>query len=426
MTAGQQQRLAAAGEHQRSEPAATAAPQVTGRPVATVAAARATARTTATRQARPARAPRVGRTEPVAVPSAPAAAPTAAEPPPERPAERNPLDLPVLRIVCWQLAVVLALLGIGGPWPVAVACVLAAAALLAWTAVRVRGRWLSDELTLRARWLLRRRALELPEAAGGRVLLQVLAPGAVVRTVELAGTTAGAVSRREELLAILRPVGTGPAALAEVALSGALLADTREPGAAQPAIRLQLVLHRGPRQADQTRAWLAVRALRDPSFADDTELLAALNSTVRTLHRTLRRAGMGIAALTEPEVLATLVALTHTGPGRGTIREERRYWRAGPITQVGVRLTGLGARPLRARLHTLYQLLDAAPGAARTIAITVPEHTAVLRVAATTDAAADAAAERLLRIPARGMRLERMDNEHAPAVAASLPIGGNP
>ncbi|QUH03923.1 hypothetical protein HUO13_26680 [Saccharopolyspora erythraea] len=348
------------------------------------------------------------------------------EPPRERPVRRERLELPVLRIVCWQLALVLAFLAVGRPWPVVMACVLAAAALLAWTALRVRGRWLSDELTLQARLLLRRRDRDLPETEGGRVLLETLAPGAAVRTVELAGTPAGVVSRGEELLAVLRPVGADRA-LADLALSGALLADTGEPGAALPAIRMQLVLHRGPRQADRTRMWLAVRALREPGFADDTELLVALNSTVRKLHRKLRGAGVDVAALTEREVFATLVALTHTGPGRGAIREERRFWRAGPIAQIGVRLTGLGARAPHARLHTLHQLLDAVPGAACTVAVTVPEHSAVLRLAATNDAHADAAAERLLRMPAaRGLRLERMDNEHAPAVAASLPIGGNP
>ncbi|WP_206077852.1 type VII secretion protein EccE [Prauserella endophytica] len=420
MTAQQQQQSVAA------EARPVAAPGAAARPVATVAAA---TRTVAARprpstpQPKTERRPQTRNDSP-----APETVHTGlpAEPPRERPRQRESLDLPVLRIVCWQLALVLAFLAIGRPWPVVTALLLASATLLSWTALRYRGRWLSEELTERARLLLRRRQRDLPDAEAGHLLLRALAPGSAARTVELAGTSSGVVSRTEELVAVLRPVDTGPAVLAQLALSGALLADTGEPSPALPAIRLQLVLHRGPQQTDHTRAWLAVRALREPNFADDAELLVALNNTVRRLHRKLRRAGLGATALTEPELLSTLVALTHTGPGRGTIREERRHWRAGPITQVGIRLTGLGARPVQARIQALHRLLAAVPGTACTIAITAPEHAAVLRIAATTDAAADAAAERLLRMHLPGLRLERMDNQHAPAVAASLPIGGNP
>ncbi|WP_245960035.1 type VII secretion protein EccE [Prauserella flavalba] len=419
MTA-QQQRQSVAPE---ARP--VAAPGAAARPVATVAAA---ARAVAAHP-RPATRPKTGQrnhTRPAAPVPSPVHTGLPAEPPQDRPRQREPLDLPVLRIVCWQLALVLAFLAIGRPWPVVTALLLTSATLLAWTGLRYRGRWLSDELTERARLLLRRRQRDLPDTEAGHLLLRALAPGSGARTVELAGTSAGVVSRTGELVAVLRPVDTGPAVLAQLALSGALLADNGEPSPALPAIRLQLVLHRGPQQTDHTRAWLAVRALREPNFADDADLLVALNNTVRRLHRKLRRAGLGATALTEPELLSTLVALTHTGPGRGMIREERRHWRAGPITQVGLRLTGLGDRPVQARIQVLHRLLAAVPGTACTIAITAPEHAAVLRVAATTDAGVDAAAERLLRMHLPGLRLERMDNQHAPAVAASLPIGGNP
>ncbi|AXB48428.1 hypothetical protein A4R43_12230 [Amycolatopsis albispora] len=351
-------------------------------------------------------------------------------PPPPPPARRRPLELPVLRIVCWQLALVLVVLAIGRPWPVATGLLLAAAILLTWTAVRVRGRWLSDELMSTARLLARRRTRELPETGGAAALLSGLAPSAGVRTVELAGIPTGVISRFEELLAVLRPVDIAPVALARFALSGAPLADisdtSTDTGTTLPAVRAQLVLHRGPRPAEETRAWLAVRMLREPNFAEDGELLVALGNTVRKLHRKLRGAGLAAAALTEAELLATLVGLSHTGPGRGSLREERRYWRAGPVAQVGLRLSGLGTRPLPARLDVLHRLLAAVPGVACTISITLPEHTGVLRVAATADAVVDAAADRLLRLPVPGVRLDRMDNQHALAVAASLPIGGNP
>ncbi|MFC4003765.1 type VII secretion protein EccE [Prauserella oleivorans] len=426
MTAQPHQGVTAPAGYVRPEPA----PRATGRPLATVAAA---ARATATRPRPPAAPPRPAGTGTTRTRPHPAAVASTVRvghtdvPPRERPARREPLELPLLRIVCWQVAVVLVLLAIGRPWPILTALLLAAVALLAWTAVRVRGRWLSAEATLRARLLLRRRRCDLPGAHAADVLLRTFAPGARIHTVALAGSPAAVVSRNEELLAVLRPAGADPAALAELALSGALLPDAADPQAlAPPAVRLQLVLHHGPQQTEHARAWLAVRAVREPGCAGDADLLVPLTNAVRRVQSTLRRAGLAVVALTGPELHATLVALTHTGPGRGAIREDRRYWRAGPIAQAGLRLTGLAARSPRARVHTLHRLLAAAAGTARTVAVTVPEYAGVLRVAARLDATADAAADQLRRTLPSGLRLERMDDQHAAAVAASLPIGGNP
>lgn len=431
LTVGKQQKLAAASVA-RPEQAGKATSRGSTLPVTTVAAA---ARAAAARQpvARPAAAETVVRdrpettTAPIPVQHAQLAGQTVPSPPRERPAHREPLGLPVLRIVCWQLALVLVFLAAAGPWPVVIVLVPTAVALLGCTAVRVRGRWLSDELAQRVLLLLRRRERDLPGADGARLLLGTLAPGASVRTATLAGTPSGVVSRAEGLVAVLRPAAAGAAALVEFALSGASLGEAAEPG--QPAVRFQLVVHRGPRQADQTRVWLVVRAVRDPAFADDAPLLAAVSNTVRKLHRRLRRTGLAgglLTALTEDEILATLAALTHTGPGRAAIREHRRYWRAGPIAQAGLRLSGLGTRSPVARVRALHHVLAAVPGTACTVSVTVPGHAAVVRVAATTDAAVDAAAQSLLRTPPPGIRLERMDNQHAAAVAASLPIGGTP
>ncbi|MEU6642754.1 hypothetical protein ABZ863_09395 [Saccharomonospora sp. NPDC046836] len=433
MTVREQQDLAAAGGQTRPEPVATGKTRAVERPVATVAAAvhataqrRPVARPAAAVQDRPEAA-----TAPFPVQHAQQAGQALpVSPPGERPPRREPLDLPVLRIVCWQLALVLVFLAVGRPWPVVTVLVPAAVALLACTAVRVRGQWLSDELAQRVLLVLRRRERDLPGADGARMLLRILARGASARTAVLAGTPSGVVSRAEELVAVLRPADVGAAALAEFALSGVALADTTgatEPG--QPALRFQLVVHRGPQQTDQARAWLVVRALREPGFADDAELLVAVSNAVRKLHRRIRGTGIAVGtltALTEREVLATLAALTHTGPGRGAIREDRRYWRAGPIAQAGIRLSGLGPRSPMARVHLLHRVLAAVPGTACTVSVTVPEYAAVVRVAATTDAAVDVATGWLLRTPPPGIRLERMDNQHAAAVAASLPIGGNP
>lgn len=347
--------------------------------------------------------------------------------PPRSGRHRSP-RLPVLRVVCWQLCLAAVVVAVGSPWPARWGLLLGAATLLALSGSRVRGRWLSDALVSVARFRLRRHDRDLdglsPDECG-RVLLRALVPGACVHTVELAGRPAGVVSRGEELAAVMRPVGDDTAAFVRLALSGSLPTDA-DPGPPRPGVRSQLVLHRGPQPGEVTRVWLTVRAMRDPNLATDAELLVALNNTVRKLHRALREAGLGAVASTETEVLATLLALTHVGTGRGTVREERRHWRAGHVSQVGLRVTGLAEHSPSARMQVLHHLLAAVPGSACTIAITVPGHSAVLRVAAMTDAAVDAAVEWLVRLAPPGIRLERMDDEHAPAVAASLPIGGGP
>lgn len=419
-----------AAQHQPQgdqQPAAQAAPQAV-RPVATVAAAQTAARAAVAPPAQ-AVAPQVSvatQQLPSAHPTVPVASPAAqaGAPPRKRPSRKGKLDLPLLRIVCWQFALVLALLAFGRPLPWLLVLLFAAVVLVVLSASRVDGRWLSDELAQRARLALRRRDRDLPDTEASGALLELLAPGARVLTVELAGTSSGVVSRSEELLAVLRPVDTDVARLADIVLAGSLVTDHGDSGY-QPVVRLQLVLHRGPQRTDETRAWLAVRVIREPGFVEDTELLAVLDATVRKLHRKLRKSGIPIATLTERELLSTLVALTHTGPGRGQLRELRRYWRTGPVTQIGLRLRGLGARSPQARMHALHRYLGGAPGSACTVSVTVPTCAAVVRIAALTDAAADAAADHLTRLPLPGLRLERMDNQHGPAAAASLPIGGN-
>ncbi|MBK1789078.1 hypothetical protein [Prauserella cavernicola] len=328
-------------------------------------------------------------------------------------------QLPVLRIVCWQLSLVLVVTGLGTVWPVAAAGVV----LLAASAARFRGEWLSTVAARLVRLSVRRRARDLPAQSGALALLESLAPGSRVRTAELAGTEAAVLSRPEELLTVLGPAGANPAELARTALTGSLLPEPAAPG---PALRLRLVLHRGPRQ-QEPKVWLAVRAEREPAFPGDEDLGVALGNTVRRVSRRLRALRLTVAPLTEQELLATITALSHTGPGREALRENRRFWRAGPVTQAGIRVTGLAARPGREGLPVLESLVASVPAVACTAALDcAPGAPAVLRLAATTEHAVDAAVDQLARMaPALGVALERLDGRHAPALAATLPIGGS-
>ena len=99
-----------------------------------------------------------------------------------------------------------------GPAPVTVAALLVAVLLVASAWVRFRGRWLFEWLATAAGHLTRRRALAGP--AGPRELLDLVAPGTVVRSTELPGGPA----------AVLEDTG-GMVALLELGDPGDLLGD---------------------------------------------------------------------------------------------------------------------------------------------------------------------------------------------------------
>ncbi|RKR91882.1 type VII secretion protein EccE [Micromonospora pisi] len=371
----------------------------------------------------------------VAVPATDAGASTATDHPGADPAgavrpapraQRLPLPLPLARIVCWQLALVLGAGAVGRDWPAAVALGGSAGVLLAVTAIRVRGTWLSTLLGRRSRLLLRRRAFDLPAAEGSAALLALLLPGARIDTAEIGGDQAGIVSRADELVAVLRPARPGSEAFVRAVLAGAVSGDG-DPDA--PRLGLHLVLHRGPQQV-APRAWLAVRVLRDVDAAEDSVLRVTLGNAVRRLRRRLRHTGLDLTVVPERELLATLTSLTHTGPGREAIREHWHYWRAGPVTQIGLRMATVGSpspSPSPGPAEVLEQLLDGVRDVAVTVAVVAggTELSGVLRIAAATPEAAQAAVESLTSLgPDLGVHLERLDGLHGPAVTASLPIGG--
>ncbi|MEU5566804.1 hypothetical protein [Micromonospora musae] len=351
--------------------------------------------------------------------------------------------VPAARIVCWQLALVLAAVAVTRPWPYATGLGTASAVLVGLTAVRVRGEWLSTRLRRRAGWLLRRRAYLLPPAGGTapEALLPALLPGARLVTAQFGGELAGLVSQPGALVAVLRPAADRPgstgteslgssspagtdsvADLIRAAFSGTLL--TEHAPDQQPQLELDLILHRGPQQA-RLRAWLAVRARRDADAADDELLRVALGNTARRMLRRARRSGLDLTLLPERELLATVRALTHTGPGREALRERWRYWQAGPVTQIGMRLRGTGTGLLD-RASVLHRVFAQVPDVALTAAVSAhsPGLAGVLRIATTSAEHADAAAAQLALLgPDHGVRLERLDGLHRRAVAASLPIG---
>lgn len=299
-------------------------------------------------------------------------------------------EVPLLRVVCWQLALVTAGLavvaGLERHWPATITLGAAGALVASLSALRIRGRWLSTALMVRMRYLSRTREHDVGDDPAA--LLSLLAPGARLHSAEF-----GAVlSHPTEMVALLRPH--------EVVTVGTV------------------VLHASPGRAEPVRTWLALRAARDVDSHTDEELTAVLANTVRRTRRQLARDGIATDLLSEKDVLDMLVALTHTGSGRGEITEHWRYWRTGPVIQACFRVRGTTNH------QTMHRLLSAAPDVAITAAVSADGH-AMLRIASITLATTNDAATELSYLGRRlGVRLERLDGGHAPAVAATLPIGG--
>jgi hypothetical protein len=249
-------------------------------------------------------------------------------------------------------------------------------------AAPLRGTWLSTLLARWARLQIRRARAPHPLPAAG--------------TAEIDGERIGVVSRPDALVAVLRAGRAEPAALIAAARA------PHDDDTAGPRRELQVVRWRRPRP----RTWLVVRVLRDADHADDAALRVPLGNVLRRL----RRGGLDVTPLSADEINATTAALTAAGP----VAEGWRARRSGPVSHIGLRLTAPGTAALQ-------RLLLAAGDADLTFAVRAADHglAGVLLVSA------DTTADRLRSLaPGLGIRLERLDGRHGPAVTASLPIGG--
>jgi ESX secretion system protein EccE len=331
----------------------------------------------------------------------------------------------VLRVCGWQLALLAIVLGIGRPWPVATLLWCGALLVLALTAVRVRGRWLGERLSLAVRYSVRDRHTDLASAGPpGPALLRLIAPEATGSTVRVGDEPIHLISRAAGITAILRPAAGDPATLLSAL-------ETLLP-ATDPLIAIQVVHHSGINRDQPPRTWLALQALRTAETYQDQELRRALGNAVRRVRKQLRRLGCPASGLAEHEVLGTLAALAHVNGGRGQIREAWRLWQSGPIGQATFRLDGWSEAARSGTRQLTGWLLAAAPHAAVTISITAhraatdpePRIHATLRLAAANPQAL-AHSEGQLAEAARhcAITLTRLDGRHAEGVAATLPLG---
>jgi type VII secretion protein EccE len=314
------------------------------------------------------------------------------------------------------------------PWPVVVSASAGALVLVALTSVRLRGHWLYELAALGSAYLVRTRRHVLPADEGKALaLLRLLLPGSATSTVETGHGPIMAVSHPRGMTAILHPQEVTAAVIASFPTPAELLPDTDgQPG----ELGIQTVFHAGARPG-APKLWVAVHAERTVATPLDEELTLVLRNALRRVRRALARAGKPTEPLAQDTAYATVTALAHIDGGRHEVREDWRFWRTGAVSQACFTLDGLeelGERELR-RLVSL--LLGRTPGVAVTVTLNALSGndglrvSAVLRLAAATEAAVEAAAGHIARpLSPLGIHLTRLDGTQLSGVAASLPLGG--
>jgi type VII secretion protein EccE len=340
--------------------------------------------------------------------------------------------LAVPQIICWQLVLIAAVLIIDRPWYVITGVALAALAVLALTAVRLRGQWLYEWVGIWLSYIQRDRERGLTDSDPGPELLSLARPKAIGSACAISADTDDSmyvIAAPAGVTAVLQPRPAAADHTSTAPAAQTLLPQPDDPGL---AFAVQVVQHARTGRGRPPKTWVALQALRTSEVYRDTDMHAALGNALRRVRRQLRRDGQLTRILAEDEVHTSLAALAHVNGGRGEIEERWRYWRSGPVRQAVFQLRGWSDLAPEAGAQLLRWLLGSAPEAAVTVAVTArqlpeqrrPRVDAVLRIASTGAAALDRAAAELDRLAGeRGVRLERLDGRHALGVAATLPIG---
>ncbi|MTK02755.1 type VII secretion protein EccE [Micromonospora sp. CP22] len=321
---------------------------------------------------------------------------------------------------------------------------LAALGLLVVTWFRVRRRWLYEWLAIGFGYLARRRARRSLSTAAE--LLDLVAPHAVVRTVEWEGGPASVLDDPDGLVALLE-VGDPAELLGDggqrVGSPASLLADETDQA---PPVRVQLLLTGTPtpavaagdgaaaasyrqlgdqRLAGWERTVLAVRVSRARGWPEET-LGNALAGVVRRIARRLRP--VSVRPLGEQSVRRVLAEFAHHD-GR-PVRESWQTVRCGGLLQTSFRLSGwpvgeamfprlwgLPATAITVSLHSATGRPTAGSGRAG------PSAGLVVRLAAATPAELANAARQFRRTVALvGATVERLDGRQVTGFADTLPL----
>lgn len=344
--------------------------------------------------------------------------------------------LGVPQIVCWQLAMIVAGLGLRESMAIKIVAGVTALLLLTGVSVRWGGQWLYQWIAHAVRFCLRRRSLRAARIGqeAQPVVLALLAKDTWTRAVQL---DADAAAPAEATTDAVADAGGLSAALwlpAEGARIDALpsareLLDVMEK---QPVTMVaQTVQHTGTRPDEPARTWIALRAWRSADLADDADLEAVLANGLRRVARRLDRLRIEAEPLTGRVFPDTLAALAHVSGGRDVLTESWAACRTGPVIQVTYRLAGFDQLPQAAAGMFLEHVLHRPERVATTVAVTAwrdpgaaTRAATVLRIAAVNRSALDQAARGIARLAAEfGVRPERLDGRHRAGVLASLPLG---
>jgi transcription elongation GreA/GreB family factor len=275
------------------------------------------------------------------------------------------------RIAAWQAAAAAALAGSFHAWWLSAAAIL----LLTLIAAPARDGWLSTVVVRHLRLRARRRN---PPKAHADIRTSAIGP---------------LIVRADALILTLR-----------LDDADVLDHDGVRPEPDGPRVECQVVRWTRPRP----RAWLVLRACRDAEHPGDPALEAAL----KTARRRLRRNGSQVTTLTERDI-AAVAMLAGSGP----------YDEKWPAVRFGstVHIALLARAEDRASLRRLSEMAGEAAPHATAIVPGAPGTTALTGLLL---AGSERHAERLQTLaPAAGVRLDRLDGRHGPAVIATLPMG---
>lgn len=374
------------------------------------------------------------------------------------------------QVVALQVAAAIVLLGlVGGGWLVW-AAVGPAALLVLLTLVPVHGRWFYQWMALRLRFLWRvPKPVIDPDVDPRLVPLRELLPELDVLAAE---------GRGGEQLGIVQD-GQAWVAVVGVHADDDLLLSTRPAGVRLPVrsladvlavddVRLaavQVLMHTVPAPSgllggrlgtatsyEQLSAWkvpaaqLVWVALRlDPTLCPDA--VAARGGGLDGIYRALRRcvartvevldaAGVRARGLDAEEVRAALalsagVSPRNAPPGTRHTGEQWRLWTCDGTVHVTYWLRGWPADPARG-VPVLLERLVGLPTLFTTLSLTLMSKNdeqirfrAMVRLSSvSTDAAAHAARALHEATSSAGFRAVRLDGEQAPAVFATMPLGG--
>ena len=353
------------------------------------------------------------------------------------------------RIVGTEVAAAALLIGAANGTVALAAAAIPAVLVLAFTWLRLRGRWISEWLGVAMRYGRRRHAAPGGEAAAS--LLEFTAPGAHVEQAEMAGDPGAVIVDSLGCTAILE-LGDPAGLLAEEAAALPSPAALLPPaGPDHPPVIIQLLLNGAPapsiragggtpansyrqltegRLLGHSRALLAVRVLRAEGWAEE-ELRRALGGLVRKVVRRLKAAPA--RPLGEAAAMRVLVELAHDD-GVGPAQESWSGLRIGGLAQATFRLRRWPDLRIETSRRLVPRMLTL-PATATTVALTAgprPAHgptpvDLTVRLAAPDPGSLGLATQALRKVvSAERAQIRRLDGEHLPGLAATLPLGGNP